>query len=48
LETLGVVKEEVSDIGCEAVDWIDLAEVRLQWKAFENTEMNLFVSLKCR
>jgi hypothetical protein len=43
METLGVVKEEVSDIWCEGVDWIDLAQDRVQRKDSENTAMNLLL-----
>jgi len=31
----------LKDIGCEGVDWIDLAEDRDTWRALGNTTMNL-------
>lgn len=39
--TLGALKEEVSDTGCEGVDWIDLAWDKVKWKASENTAINI-------
>jgi hypothetical protein len=34
---------DLRDIGCGGMDWIDLTQVRDQWKALMNTVMNLRV-----
>jgi hypothetical protein len=33
----------LKDVGCEGVDWIHLAQNRVQWCAIVNTVMNLWV-----
>jgi hypothetical protein len=37
------IKMDLRDIGCDAMDWIDLAEDRDKWRAFVDTVMNLRV-----
>jgi hypothetical protein len=37
------IKMDVREIGWGGMDWIDLAQVRDQWKALVNTVMNLRV-----
>jgi hypothetical protein len=37
---------DLSDIGCEDVDWIHVAQDRVQWWAFVNTVMNIRVPCK--
>jgi hypothetical protein len=37
------IKIDVREIGCDGVDWVDLAQDRDQWRAFLNTVMNLRV-----
>jgi hypothetical protein len=34
---------DLRDIGRGGVDWIDVAQDRVQWQALMNTEMNLHV-----
>jgi hypothetical protein len=34
---------DIKGIGCEDVDWIHLAEGRVQWQSFVNMVMNLKV-----
>jgi hypothetical protein len=34
---------DVREIGCGGMDWIDLAQDRVQWRALMNTVMNLVV-----
>jgi hypothetical protein len=38
------IKIDLREIGWGDMDWIDLAQVRDQWRALVNTEMNLRVS----
>jgi hypothetical protein len=40
------IKMDLREIGWDAVDWIDLAQDRDQWKALVNTVMNLRGSVK--
>jgi hypothetical protein len=37
------IKIDVSKIGCDGVDWIDLAQDGDKWRALVNTVMNLRV-----
>jgi hypothetical protein len=37
------IKMNLTEIGWEGVDWIDLAQDRDQWRALVNTIMNLLV-----
>jgi hypothetical protein len=34
---------DLREIGCDGVDWIDMAKDRDQWRAFVNTVLNLLV-----
>jgi hypothetical protein len=38
------IKMALREIGRDGVDWIDMAQDRYQWKALENTLLNLRVS----
>jgi hypothetical protein len=37
----GNIRTDVTGTECERVDWIQLAEDRVQWRAVVNTVMNL-------
>jgi hypothetical protein len=37
------IKIDLREIGWDGMDWIDLAQVRDQWRALVNTVMNLRV-----
>jgi hypothetical protein len=37
------IKMELQEVGCEGIDWIDLAEERERWWALLNAVMNLQV-----
>jgi hypothetical protein len=37
------IKMDLREIGWDGVDWVDLAQVRDQWRALVNTVMNLRV-----
>jgi hypothetical protein len=37
------IKMDLREIGWESIDWIELAQVRDQWRALVNTVMNLQV-----
>ena len=38
------IKRDLREVGCEAGDWIDLAEDRVQWRDHVRTIMNLHKS----
>jgi hypothetical protein len=38
------IKMDLKEIECGGMDWIDLAQDRVQWRALVNTVMNLQVS----
>jgi hypothetical protein len=37
------IKKDVTEIGWDGVDWIDMAQARDQWRALVNTVLNLRV-----
>jgi hypothetical protein len=37
------IKIDLREIGCDGMDWIELAQDRDQWRALVNTVMNLQV-----
>jgi hypothetical protein len=41
---VGKIKMDLREIGCDGVDWIDIAQDRDQWMALVNTVLNLRVS----
>jgi hypothetical protein len=38
------IRKDLKDVGCGAMDWIDLAQDRNRWWAVVNAVMNLRVS----
>jgi hypothetical protein len=38
------IKMDLREIGIDGVNWIRLAQDRVQWRAFVNTMMNFLVS----
>jgi hypothetical protein len=40
------IKMDLREIGIDGVNWILLAQDRVQWRAFVNTVMNLWVPLR--
>jgi hypothetical protein len=41
------IKIDLTEIGCNGMDWIDLAQDTDQWRALVNTVMRLRGSIKC-
>jgi len=39
----GNIKMDLEEVGCEGIDWIDLAEDRDRWRALVNAAMSLRV-----
>jgi hypothetical protein len=39
-------KINITEIGCENMDWIQLARERVQWSAVVNAVMNIWVPYK--
>ena len=37
------IKVDLQEVGCEGMDWIDLAQDRDRWQALVNVVMNLLV-----
>jgi hypothetical protein len=37
------IKMDIQEVGCEGMDWIDLAEDRDRWRTLVNAVMNLRV-----
>ena len=37
------IEIDIQEVGCEGVDWVDLAQVRDKWQALVNAVMNLRV-----
>jgi ribosome biogenesis protein Nip4 len=38
------IKMDLQKVGCESMDWIELAQDRDRWQALVNEVMNLWVS----
>ena len=38
-----IIKMDLHEVGCEGMDWIELAQVRDRWRVLVNTVMNLRV-----
>jgi len=39
------IKVDLQEVGCEGMDWIDVAQNRDRWRALVNAVMNLLVQL---
>jgi hypothetical protein len=39
----GSIKKNLQKVGCEGMDWIDLAQVRDRWRALVNAAMKFLV-----
>jgi hypothetical protein len=37
------IKMDLGEVGCDGVDWIDVAQDRDRWRAYVNAVMNLRV-----
>jgi len=37
------IKMDLQEVGCGAIDWLDLAQDRDRWRALENVVMKLWV-----
>jgi len=42
------IKMYLHDVGCEGMDWNDLAQDRNRWRALVKAVMNPWCSIKCR
>ena len=42
------IKMDLLEVGCECMDWIELAQDRDRWLTLVDAVMNLRVSIKCR
>jgi hypothetical protein len=38
------IKMNIQDVGCDGMDWVDVAQNRDRWRALVNAVMNLRVS----
>ena len=42
------IKMDLQEVGCEGMDWIDLARDRASWRAVVSAVMNLWTPLNAR